>query len=115
MVFGLLVLLLFQLAGECVVHFFDLIIPGPVLGMIFLLSAFMIKNGIHADVQATANNLIKHIALLFVPAGVGVVLYLDLIIEEWAVILLASMGSTVLTLALVFAVFATLSRQRKSK
>ena len=38
-------LLIFQLAGEVTARGFNLPVPGPVLGMLFLFIALMIKGG----------------------------------------------------------------------
>ena len=111
MIRGMLALLTCQLIGEWIVHALGLIIPGPVIGMILLFLGLLLYKGIPEPIEYTANALIKYIALLFVPAGVGVALYLDLIIEEWFVIIVASMGSTALTLLSVCYVFAFLSKK----
>jgi holin-like protein len=42
----------------------------------------------------TAGGLLEHLSLLFVPAGVGIVLYIDLIAEEWRAIAAALVVST---------------------
>ena len=34
---GIIVLLLFQFIGECISKFFQLLVPGPVIGMVLLL------------------------------------------------------------------------------
>ncbi len=75
----------------------DLPIPGSVIGMLALLSILIIRKSIPESIGTSADNLIKYIGLLFVPAGAGVSLYLDLIIEQWPVIILASFSSTLLT------------------
>ncbi len=77
---GLLVLLGCQLAGEFVVRLLDLPVPGPVAGMVLLLVILQVREpGRDSGVVKVAEGLLKHLQLLFVPAGVGVVQYLSVI------------------------------------
>jgi holin-like protein len=45
-------------------------------------------------VSEATEQLLTHMALLFVPAGVGVMLYFDLLAREWLPILVATGVST---------------------
>src|SRR5579875_3577675 len=72
MLLSLAVLLLFQCFGEGVSYMFRLPVPGPVVGMLLLL-AFLIARPRAADtIEPTANELLRHLSLLFVPAGAGI-------------------------------------------
>lgn len=66
-----------QLAGELVVRLTGLGIPGPVVGMLVFLAVLHWRRPREGDglVRAPAL-LLSHLQLLFVPAGVGIVLYL---------------------------------------
>ena len=80
MIPGLLVLLGCQLAGEFVVRLLDLPVPGPVAGMVVLLLLLTLREPApDGPVVKVANGLLRHLQLLFVPAGVGVVQYLSVI------------------------------------
>ena len=80
MIPGLLVLLGCQLAGEFVVRLLDLPVPGPVAGMVVLLLVLTLREPApDGPVVKVANGLLRHLQLLFVPAGVGVVQYLSVI------------------------------------
>ena len=80
MIPGLLVLLGCQLAGEFVVRLLDLPVPGPVAGMVVLLVLLSVREPApDSGVVKVADGLLKHLQLLFVPAGVGVVQYLSVI------------------------------------
>jgi holin-like protein len=92
-------LLLFQLAGEALVQLFALPIPGPVVGMLLLLLALSIRGSAPQPLNDTANGLLQHLSLLFVPAGVGVMLHLARVADEWLAIGAALIGSTALTIA----------------
>lgn len=78
MIGGLLVLLLCQLFGEVVVRLTGLPLPGPVLGMLAFLVVLRVRRPAERStlVRAPATFLAL-LQLLFVPAGVGVVVYLS--------------------------------------
>jgi holin-like protein len=83
---GLALLLLFQLAGEGIVRVLGLPFPGNVVGMALLLVALTLGVLPLSWVEQAADNLLSVLALLFVPPGVGLVLYLDLLAAEWLAI-----------------------------
>lgn len=84
MVRGLLMLGLCQLAGEFVVELLAVPVPGPVLGMVILLVVLRIRRPApKSPLVKTADALLDHLQLLFVPAGVGVIVYLPLIATAW--------------------------------
>jgi len=72
---ALTALLLFQLAGEALVQFFVLPIPGPVIGLALLFAAMSLRPAIADRLRESAAALLQHLSLLFVPAGVGVMLH----------------------------------------
>ena len=92
------VLLLFQLAGETFVLLLDLPIPGPVVGMFLLLAVLLLRSGVAPSLASTANGILRHLSLLFVPAGVGVVIHFSRIGSEWLPITVALLVSTLITL-----------------
>jgi holin-like protein len=75
-----------------------------------LLAFFLVRRGIPQPLEPTARGLLGYLSLLFVPAGVGIVRYLDLIERYWLPIVAAILGSTVLTMAVTFAVMHGLRR-----
>ena len=97
---------LFQLFGEFLQKFFELNIPGPVIGLILLLSTLLIikeNNKTIEDFKAnlvfSAENLLNYLPLLFIPVGVGVVMHLSLLEENLVPVLLVIIIGTLLTLA----------------
>jgi holin-like protein len=113
MIAGVTVLLACQLAGELIARGLDLPIPGPVVGMLLLLAGLIARDRVPEGVDAVTERLLANLSLLFVPAGVGVTKYLGLIADEWAPILVALFGSTLVTLAAVAALArATLPEDR---
>lgn len=83
---SLTLLLICQLTGEVVVRFLDIPLPGPVLGMVLLFTGLLIRRGVPKPLQDTAGGLLSHLSLLFVPAGVGVMLHVTRIQDAWLAI-----------------------------
>jgi holin-like protein len=88
MIASLSLILLCQLAGEVIVRGLGLPMPGPVIGLMFLLIlllardrfAVLARGPLREDgVENASRGLLAHLSLLFVPAGVGVVQKLDLV------------------------------------
>lgn len=94
------VLLLFQCLGEGIVFVFHLPLPGPVAGMLLLIVALIALPRLQQLVEAAANTLLTHLSLLFVPAGVGILVAAASGSGHWLAILASLAVSTVLTLAL---------------
>ena len=81
---SIFIILLFQLIGEFIQKFFELSIPGPVIGLIFLLSVMLITKkinkqdtGFETKLFNSAENLLTYLPLLFIPVGVGVVMHFE--------------------------------------
>lgn len=119
MLFGLFVLLACQLAGETVVRLLGLPVPGPVLGILFLLAILALAErrraagwaDPEAPVGRAADGLLAHLGLLFVPAGVGVARSPDLLLANGPGVLAALVLSTVLTLLVTVGVFRLVRRR----
>ncbi len=96
---ALTILLACQLAGETAVRLLGLALPGPVLGMVLLFVGLVLRGGASPAFRDTAGSLLQHLSLLFVPAGVGVIVHLRLIADEWLPISAALVGSTLIAIA----------------
>ena len=106
MIGGITVLLVCQLVGELVSRGLHLPVPGPVLGMLLLLVGLLLRDRLRLStgeeppaLGSVANALLGNLGLLFVPAGVGVVLYGPLLARNWLPIAVAIVGGTVLAIA----------------
>ena len=84
MLHGVFIILLFQLMGEVVQRLFALTIPGPVIGLILLLATLIfVKDRVpllrkaEQNLSDTATFIVGLLSLFFVPAGVGVIAYVD--------------------------------------
>ncbi|EFO29662.1 LrgA family protein [Roseibium sp. TrichSKD4] len=99
-----------QLAGELARVALDLPIPGPVLGMVLLFFFLVFKGGIPEQLSSVTGGLLNHLSLLFVPAGVGVMLHFKLLGSDWIAISIALVASTVLTIIVTAALMTYLTR-----
>lgn len=91
-------LLIFQLIGEVFARWLNLPVPGPVIGMLLLFAALVLRGGADQELQTTSQNLLQHLSLLFVPAGTGVMLHLHRVADEWLPLLASLLISTLATL-----------------
>ncbi|MCT4656094.1 MAG: CidA/LrgA family protein [Cohaesibacter sp.] len=100
MLFYLTVIFGCQLAGEATVTTLGLPIPGPVVGMALLFCGLVINKGVPKDLSGVADTLLANLSLLFIPAGVGVMLHFRLIKAQMLPITVSVIGSTLLTIAI---------------
>ena len=104
-------LLLFQCAGEALVRLASLPVPGPVAGMALLFVVLLVKGRPPEAMSTASEGLAKHLSLLFVPAGVGVMLHVARVADEWMPIVVALGVSTVLAIAAPALTFQWLGRR----
>ena len=76
-------LVLCQFVGEVAARALGLPLPGPVLGLLLLLVLLIVRGGPDKDMRATSGVLLRHLSLLFVPAGVGVMTQWDALRRDW--------------------------------
>lgn len=80
---GVLVLLACQLVGEVVVRLLGLEFPGAVLGMLLFLVVLRVRRPrLSSGLVRGPDVLLRHLQLLFVPAGVGVIVYLEALRDD---------------------------------
>ena len=99
MIGALAVLLAFQLVGEVAVQVSGLPAPGPVVGMVLLFLALRWRKALPDALRTTAETLLSHLSLLFIPAGVGVIQYGALLADEWLALIAAMVLGTLITVA----------------
>ena len=112
MLTGFAQLLAFQCAGQAIVTVYRLPISGPICGMALLLLWLHVTDHPDDRLCKAADGLLSHIALLFVPAGVGVVAFTAVLHQHGLAIAAAILISTVLALATTATLFAVLTRSR---
>lgn len=95
--FGLL--LSFLAMGELIVWLTAIPVPSSIIGMLLLAGALktgLVKEG---HVAKLSNFLVHNLGFFFVPAGVGLMNCLGIISDQWLPIVGASVGSTVIIIA----------------
>ena len=103
-------LLVYQLVGEVIAQFFALPVPGPVIGMALLFLAWPWLGRWQARLEQLSTQLLANFGLLFVPAGVGVMVHAHLLSMWWPALLAAVAAGTLGTLALGAWLMQRLSR-----
>lgn len=99
--FGLGVLLVYLYAGNLIVAWLGIPVPGSVIGMVLLAASLRGKLLRLEVVEPAAGVLLRYLALLFVPPGVGLMLYFDLLAAEWLPIVAGGVAGTVAVLLVV--------------
>ena len=115
MLSALIWLVLFQLAGEVTVRWLTLPFPGPVVGMLLLFAALVIRGGVPEHLRTTSNTLLQHLMLLLVPATTGLMLHFRRLGEEWFPILAGAIGGTAVTMAVTALTLHLLLAHRKER
>ena len=110
MIAGLVAILLFQGAGEVVSHYAVPSIPGPVIGLLLLLAWLALRKRVDEPIDLVASALVRHLGLLFVPAAVGVVMYVPALREQALAVMTALVAAVVLTIAVTALVLKALAR-----
>lgn len=106
---GCALLFFLQWISTLIINALGLPFPPSLLGML-LLTALLCCNIVPAQsVEGICNILISKMGMLFLPAGVSVLLYIDVIKAEWLPILVtivlcsvAVLGATALFLETIF-------------
>lgn len=106
----LALILTFQLGGEIASRALALPLPGPVVGLVALVLACLLRPGLAEAIRPTAQGLLSHLSLFFVPAGVGVVAHWDVLQSHGLGLAVALMGSTALAIAAGALAFTAVAR-----
>lgn len=109
-----LVLLIFQFLGEALVRLLGLPIPGPVIGMLLLFFTLITFPRLLAKLEQAAMAMLQHLSLLFIPAGVGIMVSVSQVGDHWLAIVVAMVVSTLLTMIVTAISFAYFQRWHTS-
>ena len=99
MISGLVQILFFQSLGELVSKFLFSSLPGPVIGLVLLLIWLIFNKNISQSLALVSDGFSHYFGLLFVPAAVGVILFLPQLKSNAAPIIVALVSSVILTIA----------------
>jgi holin-like protein len=90
--------MLWLCVGEIAARSGLLPLPAPVTGLILLYAELTVRGRLPDDLGILADRVLQFLGMLFVPAGVGVIAYLDLFRAETVPIMAAVIGGTAITL-----------------
>ncbi|MBV5293407.1 MULTISPECIES: CidA/LrgA family protein [Curvibacter] len=110
MIHGFLQLLAFQALGELCSRFALPFIPGPVLGLVLLLAFLGLRGSVPASIDLVGSGILQHLGLLFIPASVGVIMYLPLLAANALALGLALVLSVAATIAVTALVLKAVAR-----
>jgi holin-like protein len=105
---SIFLIFLFQVIGELVHKVLEIYIPGPVIGLILLLTTLLLSKkydhkliqNLKVNLISSAEKLVHYIPLFFLPVGVGVVMHLSFLEGSLAKVLFIIVFGTLITLAL---------------
>ena len=95
---GVFVILAFYFLGIGLSTLIGGLIPGSVCGMLLLFAALCLRIVQPDSVRTVARALTQNMAVLFVPAGVGIMAQYELIAQNWVGIISITIVSTLLVL-----------------
>lgn len=100
-----------QLAGELLVGALGLPVPGPVAGMGILFAGLCAHGRVGDELGRVGDGLLANLSLLFVPAGVGVMLHAGLIGRGLLPISVALVASTLIAILVTAFAMRALTRR----
>lgn len=84
---GLTWLVLFQLLGTVLNVLLVPMLPGPIIGLLLLFAALLLRGSASESLQVAASSLLRYLPLLLVPPAVGVMVYTEAILQDfWAIV-----------------------------
>ena len=113
--YGIFLILLFYLLGCFVAALIGNFVPGSVIGMILLFCALSLKWVRPGHVKKVSMFLLDNMMLFFIPVGVGLITSYTLLSRDMLAIIVASLVSTVLVIAVVGLVEQKLESKKRSK
>ena len=113
--YGIFLIWLFYLLGCFVAALIGNFVPGSVIGMILLFCALSLKWVRPGHVKKVSMFLLDNMMLFFIPVGVGLITSYTLLSRYMLAIIVASLVSTVLVIAVVGLVEQKLESKKRSK
>lgn len=108
-------LLICQMAGEAVHRFAGVPVPGSVIGMALLLVWLALVRRERPSLDVVTGWLTAHLAIMFVPAAVGLMNEGPVLARHGVAIIVATVISTLLTLMVTAMVFQWAVRRMEHK
>lgn len=98
--------------GELIVYLTGIKLPSSIIGMLLLV--LFLKTGVVKikKIQQISDFLVGNIGFFFIPPGVALMLYLDIIKAQFWPIFVSSLVSTLLVIAVTGWIFQISNRKR---
>ncbi|UZR95126.1 CidA/LrgA family protein [Chondrinema litorale] len=108
---GLVIIMLLFAVGEFISFALNIPVPGNVIGMLFMFAGLQYGLIKRDAVEGISKQLIGLLNLFFIPAGVGLLAYESLLKDNLLVIVLASVLSSLIVMAVAASVFLYLKKR----
>ncbi|WP_313296720.1 CidA/LrgA family protein [Diaphorobacter sp.] len=112
---SILLLVACHWAGEALVRWFAIPVPGAMVGLVLLTAGLMALGRVPAALGRVGGGLLRNMMLLLAPAVVGLIDNIGRVREEWLPFVAASMVGAVVTLAVTAVVLQRLLRARTTQ
>jgi holin-like protein len=103
-------LLVFQTLGESLAFALSLPVPGPVIGMLLLFCYLLLRPAVAERLAPSTLEFLKHLSLLFIPAGVGIMVHAQRVASEWLPLAAALLISATVSLVVTALVLKALQK-----
>lgn len=98
---GSLIILIFLSFGKLISAYLPVAFPASIIGLILLFFALSTSIVKVQWITMSGDFILKYMALLFIPIGVGLLNYFDLILSHWFVIIFSLLFTTLFIMFLV--------------
>ncbi|WP_445475940.1 CidA/LrgA family protein [Methanococcoides methylutens] len=100
--------------GDTIHNFFNLPIPGSVLGMLLLLVLLLTGILKLSMIEDVSNFLLKHLSFFFIPAAVGLITCFSILEGNWTALLFISVVSTFIIVVVTGITVQILMKRRRT-
>lgn len=98
--------------GELIVMFTGIKFPSSIIGMILLCTLLKIGVVKYEKIKGVANFLISNMGFFFIPPGIALMLYFDIIEAQFWPIFVSALVSTIIVIAVTGWVYQLSNRKR---
>lgn len=107
-----LIILAICFTGEIIHSYFNLPVPGNILGMLLLLLLLMTGVIRLSMIEDVSNFMLRHLSFFFIPAAVGLITCFTILEGKWTVLMFISVVSTFIIAVVTGATVQLLIRRR---
>lgn len=110
---GFLIIVLFLSLGKLISANLPIPFPASIIGLILLFMALSTSLVKVEWITLSGNFILKYMALLFIPIGVGLLNYFDLILSHWVVIVFSLFFTTLFIMLVVGHFYQYLDKKKE--